>query len=45
MAATAVAALKLEPEELTRPYSPDQFNFTSTRQSISEPIRTVMTVS
>ena len=40
MAATAVAALKLEPEELTRPYSPDQFNFTSTDEL--EPFRGVL---
>ncbi len=40
MAATAVAALKLEPEELTRPYSPDQFNFASTDEL--EPFRGVL---
>ena len=40
MAATAVAALKLQPEELTRPYSPDQFNFASTDEL--EPFRGVL---
>lgn len=40
MAATAVAALKLQPEELTRPYSPEQFNFVSTDEL--EPFRGVL---